>query len=36
MALAPIPERGVDQDFSPVQRTVVLRRVDADARTAHF
>jgi predicted DNA-binding WGR domain protein len=25
----------VDQDFSPVQHTIVLRR-DADARTAHF
>jgi predicted DNA-binding WGR domain protein len=26
----------VDQDFSPVQHTIVLRRVDAAARTAHF
>ena len=26
----------MDQDFSPVQHTIVLRRVDADARTAHF
>ena len=24
------------QDFSPVQHTIVLRRVDADARTANF
>src|SRR5918995_4728887 len=31
-----IPERGVGQDFSPVQHTIVLRRVYADARTAHF
>ena len=26
----------MDQDFSPVQHTLVLRRVDADVRTAHF
>jgi predicted DNA-binding WGR domain protein len=26
----------VDQDFSPVQHTIVLRRVDPDSNSAHF